>query len=217
MSARAQVKKEAQGFTLIEVLIALFIFALIAGVAYASLANVSAAHTKLERADLELGLLQRALNTLELDLRFAVPRAARGAYQPQEPALRGDATSLFFGTTRVQSSLQGPRLEAVRVRHRFLSERWFRAQFTALDLAPNTQEAERLLMKTLSSVSIQYIDHTLRPQPQWPPADASGDQKLLDTLPRAIELRFNVENYGPVRRLILVADAPPPPALRDEP
>jgi type II secretion system protein J len=117
----------------------------------------------------------------------------------------------------VQSGIQGPRLEAVRVRHRFLGERWFRAQYAALDLAPATPDLERLLMNSLSGVSIQYIDHALRPQSQWPPANANADPVMLDTLPRAIELRFTVENYGAVRRLILIADAPPPTALRDEP
>jgi general secretion pathway protein J len=212
----ARFLRHTRGFSLLEVLIAVAIFALIASVAYASLARMAAAESRLERVQNELETLQRALNNLELDLRHAVPRSARGAYQNSEAALRGDATSLIFGSTRVQSTANGPRLEPVRVRHRFVSDRWFRAQFTALDLAPATAELDRMVLNKISATSIRYFDHALQPQTQWPSPIAAGDPTLLDTLPRAIEIQFQLEGYGRVRRLMLVTDAPPPLPLRDE-
>ena len=79
--------KHSRAFTLLEMVVAIGIFAVIAVVSYASLNrfldNSSVLETELEK----LRQLQLAFSLLEQDMRFISPRIVRNAYGDPEPLL----------------------------------------------------------------------------------------------------------------------------------
>lgn len=205
----------SKGFTLLEILVAVAIFAVVMVLAYGGLNAIIRVQTAVGSEQGQLQQLEFAINRFERDLRHVLARTARAEYGATEPAVLGDRTNLVFSTTIVSASESGPQRRAVRVRHEFSSERWLRRQFGALDIAPATTQRSNLLFTDFSSASLAYMDYNLVLGDRWPPQGADSDTLSPDTLPRAIELRLQTRQWGEIRRLILLREQPEPPGLPD--
>ena len=79
----------SHGFTLVEMLVAVAIFALASALAYGGLSALTRARSQLEQQNERLGRLQFAIGLIERDLRSAAPRAVRDNYGAPLPALSG--------------------------------------------------------------------------------------------------------------------------------
>jgi general secretion pathway protein J len=197
------------GFTLLEILVAISIFAILAVLAYGGLNSIVRAQLGLRVAQTELNTLDLALSRFEKDLRQALPRAARGAYGTEEAALVGDSSNLSLSTLSLAAAANGPALRAVRVRHAFAAGRWLRAEAAALDVAPNTPESARLQLDGFNNARLRYLDNALIEQSQWPPVNASQNGLSPNSLPRAVELRIDTKAFGEVRRVIALNSVAP--------
>ena len=197
------------GFTLLEVMVAVAIFAVLAAMAYGGLNSVVRAQIAVRESSDALNTLARALAHFEKDLAQAYSRSARGAYGSLEPALVGDSNSLSVTTMVITASATGPSASPVRVRHTLAQARWLRAQSAALDLAPSTPETARLILDDFSGASLRYLDAQLLEHDRWPPANAVREGATLDSLPRAVELRLTSRRFGEVRRLIALSEVRP--------
>jgi general secretion pathway protein J len=203
--ARANTTNRADsGFTLLEVMVAVALFAILAAVAFGGLTAIARAQVAVKGKTQALDQLSFALSRIEKDLAQALPRSIRSAYGQPEAALVGDAASITVSTLVLASDGQ-PSLTAVRVRHSWGNSRWLRSQFLGLDLAPSTPESARLVLTGFNSVKLSYFDAQLREFERWPPPNRADLPQ--DTLPRAVELRFKDDNVGEIRRLFFVSDA----------
>jgi general secretion pathway protein J len=210
--------QRTRGFSLIEVMIAVAIFAVVAAIAYRGLGSVVRTRAALQETEQKLHSLTRALNLLEKDLSQAQMRSIRSGAGVLEPALLGDASSLRVSTLAVAAASAGVHFAPVRVQHVFGPNRWLRSSRAVLDAAPNTAESTRIQLESVSRVELSYFDQNLQPSGVWPPAAARNDPNFdLDTLPRAVELRFTVPGAGQIRRLILISDALPEQERPNEP
>lgn len=194
------------GFTLLEIMVAIAIFAVLAVAAYAGMNSIVRAQSAVRESSAALDALSRALARFEKDLTQAYNRSARGAYETLEPALVGDSNSLTVTTMAIIASATGPSASPVRVRHTLAAGRWLRTQTAALDLAPNTPESTRLILDDFSGVRLRYLDAQLIEHDRWPPANAALASTSPDTLPRAIELRFTSKRFGEIRRLLALSE-----------
>ena len=206
----------AKGFTLLEILVAVAIFAVVMALAYGGLNAIIRVQSGLGAEQAQLQQLEFALNRFERDLRHILARSARAEYGAVEPAVLGERSTLVFSTTIVSASEAGPQRRAVRVRHEFTPEKWLRRQFGALDLAPNTDKRDNLLFTDFNSASLSYMDYNLVAGDLWPPQGAGSDTLSPDTLPRAIELRIQTRQWGEIRRLILLREQPEGPPIADD-
>ena len=101
-----------QGFTLLELLISLVIFSLIAAMAYGALNNILIARSQTEAKVQKLYQLQMALTLMERDVEQAVDRPARDGYGDEKPALVGNEYGdylLEFTRTGWLNPLNSPR------------------------------------------------------------------------------------------------------------
>lgn len=199
----------SSGFTLLEIMVAVAIFAVLAAMAYGGLNSVVRAQIAVRESSDALNTLARALAHFEKDLAQAYSRSARGAYGSFEPALVGDSNSLTVTTMVITASATGPSAAPVRVRHSLAQARWLRVQTTALDLAPATPETARLILDDFSGASLRYLDAQLLEHDRWPPANAGQEGASPDRLPRAVELRLTSTRFGEVRRLIALSEVRP--------
>lgn len=192
------------GFSLIELLVALVIFATMAGIAYTGLSAVTRTHAALDLRERDLDGVGRALAMVERDLRAVARRPVRGSDGQRLPALLGQANRIelsSYGRGRAAGADLGlvERIGYGRDGDGLHRERW-----PVLDRSQRSQPDRRLLIAQALPPRWRYLDAGNRWQSQWPPPNDAGTQAL----PRAVEVVIAHPRLGEVRRLVEL-----PPAL----
>lgn len=205
------VSRPSSGFTLLELLVALAVFAALAAAAYGGLAQIARTRAALAAQQDRFAAVTRAVGTLERDLRQAVARPVRGNDGALLPALVGRAdgvelTRLGFANPRAE-----PRSNLQRVVHALDNRRLLRGRYAVLDRAPNSAPATATLLDQVDGLRLRYLGRDGVWRERWPATtvtDAAGD------MPRAIEFRIVMGDFGEIRRVVELP-APLPPAAPD--
>lgn len=186
------------GFTLVELLVAVLVFGLLAAAAYAGLNGLSrSAGTLGQRAD-QLAELQRAVAGLDQDLRQLVSRAAAGTDGGIRPALAGEPTAWRgHRAGRWSPTPGGVTLQTVAwscLDNGRLQRRG--APGAAADLGSADDPLARTHAIGCRDLRIRYRDSAGQWSSRWP-VGARPEQ-----LPSAIEYILDTENFGEIRRLV---------------
>src|SRR3954449_12151138 len=133
-----------RGFTLVELLVALTIFAILSGFAYRSLAAMLDARERLRDDSRKWRDVAVFVSRLERDLGSILPRNARGAsgaiLSPVSSTISTQSDGEGLAITRSGSPLQeGPLASPQRVGYRLREGRVERLSWTALDAAPREE------------------------------------------------------------------------------
>ena len=86
---------KAQGFTLLEVLIALSLFAVLSAMAFGGLNQLLGQHQQLQKRQHRFVDLQSTIQVLERDFSQIEPRSIRDAFGDAQAALQGNSTPEF--------------------------------------------------------------------------------------------------------------------------
>ncbi|MDZ3832779.1 MAG: type II secretion system minor pseudopilin GspJ [Sphingopyxis sp.] len=202
---RAPKGGEAQcGFTLVEMLVALSLFAAIAaigvGLLRASVDTQDAVQQRLKA----MGGVNRLRAVMANDLAQAVPRPTRGQAGEALPAFAGSASGFAFVHAGAGAAAGGPRPAVERVGYALAGGEWRRAVQPMLDgTALGEGDA---IARQVTAAQLRYRDAEGNWGDSW--TSDPGDR-----LPRAVELRLTREGRAPLVLFFLVAPAPvPPPA-----
>lgn len=194
-------KASANGFTLVEMLVALSIFAAIAamgvGLLRSSIDTQDAVQGRLQA----MGGVNRLRAVMANDLAQALPRATRGPSGEAVPAFIGTSTGFAFVHAGAGGSDAG-RPDIERVGYAMMGNEWRRASQPMLD--GTALGAGDRLVDDIAAVAVRYrsIDGS------WSDTWASGAD---DRLPRAVEVRLTRRGRAPLTMLFLTAPTPPPP------
>jgi len=194
------------GFALLELLVALAIFAVIAAVAYRGIASVTQARENIAAHALRLKEVQLAVAMMERDLRQAAARPIRGAYGEVLPALVGARSQLELSCYGFGSAYNEKRSLLDRIGYAHGGGELARLSYPVLDRAPQTQVARRPLLDGVQAMRLRYLDPANRWLESWPPVDRTADPQAL---PRAVELVLRLDDYGEIRRVVELVDFPP--------
>ncbi|MFU8877245.1 MAG: type II secretion system minor pseudopilin GspJ, partial [Wenzhouxiangellaceae bacterium] len=186
----------ACGFTLVEVLVAVLVFGLLAATAYTGLNAMIAATGDLRQRSVEFTELQRTVARLDLDLRQVVSRTGLDGQGRTLPALLGDRQSLL--------ARRAGRINPGRLAHSSLLQfRWqsgvqgpVRETWGAVDDDPGTTPFARQTQDAITAIEFRYLDASGSWHAQWP---AGGPPEQL---PVAVEYVLQSPRFGPIRRLI---------------
>lgn len=188
-----------RGFTLLEVIVTLAIFSLLALSTWQLLDQVMRSDNRLDLHATQLRSLQRALSILERDL-----VQARHLPLADDPSHSQAMVSQPNGLALVRGGWRNPRDSArsdlLQVNHSWLNGQWLR-ETKSLTSAPESEQGAgnvQTLMQDVELVGLSFIDDNGEAHPFWP----SGSERL--TLPTAIELQLNAPGYPDIRRLILL-------------
>jgi len=188
-----------QGFTLVELMVSLMIFGIIAAGGVSLLAfSVRAQASAQARLD-GMAEVRRLASALTGDLAQAVPRisrAANGDYVPafQGTAGAGDAPFLTLVRSGWSNSGNAPRSSLQKVAYRLNGDAIERAAYPAPD--GSEPQPAAVLITGVGKVSLRYrIDNDW--QADWAPT-------RVDALPRAVELVIVPKNGPEIRQLFLV-------------
>ena len=204
--------KLPHGFSLIELLVALAVFAAMAAMAWGGLNSIAHTRADLAREEDDFRGLMRAVATLDRDLHEAVVRSVRGNYGEAVPAFIGAADRVEFtrlGFANPQAEL---RSNLQRVRYALDGDKLDRGLYAVLDRAPGTQAQITVLRERVGGFRLRYLDAQQRWREVWPEPDGNAENGTNAALPRAVEVRIQTADYGEVTRLIeLVSDWPSTP------
>lgn len=206
MRARAH----ARGFTLLELMIAIAIFALLSLGTYRMLESVLHSDAATRAQEQSLRELARAFWTLERDLAQISPRPVRDAYGDERNAFLGepaaeDAAVAFELTRSGWRNPSGlPRSQLQRVRWRLAGTTLERVYWVVLDQAIDSQPRVQRVLEGVSALELRFLDQDGVWQNQWPPDPEQKPRRL----PQALELKLQHRRYGELSRLLRLPDAP---------
>lgn len=197
------------GFTLLELLVAMAIFAIIGALAMGGLNAVLAQDNLVKAQMARLGQVQRAVRLLSTDLANVQPRFVRDAIGDccETPLVAGEVDSLVRLTRSGWSNPAGlPRGTLQRVQYRLEDEALIREYLPVLDPGSLVMEPRReTLLDNVREVRLYFFDPAgvQGGNPwleQWPPLRDAGTGS--GALPPAIRLVLDLPDWGEIERII---------------
>lgn len=196
------------GFSLIELLVAVAIFAAASVMAYSGLAAITRTREQLGAEQQQFSHVERSAALLARDLGSVVERPIRDTNGAKVAAMVGDAQRIEFtriggqgAPSQVGSALQ-------RVSYFVNAEAFKRARYLVLDRAPDSVPLARTLDAHVDQVVFRYLDHNGAWHSRWPPGQGNDPAAL----PRAVEFRLQFKSLGEIRRIIAMPSKPEPAA-----
>jgi general secretion pathway protein J len=198
-------RRDQHGLTLIELLIATAVFAMVGVMVYGALFSVLDSRKATDRQAQRLAAVQYAVTRLTDDLRQVVDRPVR-AQVPTEGAPLFTPTDGVRVLTLTRGGRPNPanqlRSSLARV-HWVLDEddRLLRAVGVHADTLPGSSPQRRLVLKDVESVELRFLDAGSRWQERWPPLNTAAG---TIPLPSAVEFTLNLADWGEIVRLVPV-------------
>jgi general secretion pathway protein J len=195
----------SSGFTLVEVLVAVAIFALAAGLALGGMNAITRGRAQLDAELQRLAALQFAIGLLERDLRGAALRPVRAGFGPPRAALEGRSDYLELSRYGAVGALAQSQPDIARIGYQLDGDRLLRLRYPVLDRSPSTLPAIEPLLDRIERIEWRYLGPRGSPiLDRWPPLRGGTE------LPRAIELRLQLADLGDIRRVFELPSSGPP-------
>jgi len=195
---RAPAMVACDGFTLLELLVALSIFGLLAAMSYSGLQAVLEQQSHTEQAAYRLGELQKVYLVMQRDIEQIVPRTVRDEFgDAQLPLIGGDALQLTRGGWRNPAGRQRSTLQRVGYAYDD-DEQLVRYSWSVLDRAQDSEPLQQPLIEDVERMGLRYLDGNDEWREEWPDAVAAIDADPADApaLPKAIEVTLDHKTFG---------------------
>lgn len=197
--------RREKAFTLIEVLVSMAIFGVLALLAYLTLAqtidNAADLNARMDR----LQSIQRTMRHLSHDLMSAAPRPVRDplgdSYMPA--VMVSTANDFLLAVTHGGWSNPAglPRSTLQRSVYKLEEDKLVRAHYTVLDSTYANDLVSTQLLDGVERLEFRMIRENGDVSLQWPPQGA-GNPVLR---PRAVEIVLTMTDEGEIRRIVEVA------------
>ena len=205
------------GFTLLEMIVVLGIFAILGLVSSQITSRVVNNFAVLNERGARLAEIHRAMGVMQRDIMQLVDRPVLDQLGDPQPPFELSATgSLTFTRQGWQNPLQRPRSNLQRVAYSVGDDKLFRAYWVTLDQAPDSEPVSQTVLKDVSSVEFFAIDGAGNERSFWPPspgapvaatvpnvANGTGSAAIADPTRTlvAVLVRIELEPFGQLERV----------------
>jgi general secretion pathway protein J len=194
-----------RGFTLLELLVAIMIFAIMSALAYGALRQALDTREHADKQAQRLAEVQKAMTILSRDIEQAISRPVRDPYSAELPAMQGGGLSsslLELTRTGWRNPAAFTRSNLQRVSYQLSDSQLLRHSYAQLDRAFDSAPDETPLLGAVKSVTVRFLNVDNQWLQYWPPA--GNEDKMQRQLPKALELVIELEDWGSFKRILPV-------------
>lgn len=196
-----------KGFTLIEILIALTVFAVLATITSSSLYYAFTTRTLVNAQADRLNSLQLAISLIQQDTIQAIERPIRGNEMRLFPAFIGQTHYLELtrdGTINPQSIEKRSTLERIALVCE--EDKLMRRTWPSLDSNDRNTHEDKILLDNLKECHFNYLNQNLQSLPEWREQALTQNQRK-EPLPKAIQLNITLKDWGEMNYLFIIPGA----------
>ncbi|CEK10852.1 GspJ family T2SS minor pseudopilin variant LspJ [Legionella hackeliae] len=195
------------GFTLIEILIALTVFAILATATSSMMYYAFNTRARVNQQANRLNMVQLALLIIERDISQAIPRAVYGNEMHLFPAFVGQPQ--YFELTRLgfeNPHSQEKRSNLQRIAYLCHDNQLLRRIWPTLDSTNRDHYEDRILLDNLIACRFSYLNHNLQVLPEWRENAIQQNQKA-EPLPKAIQFNLTLKDWDKMSLLFIIPEA----------
>ena len=192
---------KSRGFTLLEILVAIAIFSIMAVFAYSTLQQVLSTNQHLQKQADELAQLQFLFGRFLEDVAQLTQRSIRDEFGATEPALMGSSQILKLTRSGWENPLESKRSNLQRVEWILEGKTLYRQYWTVLDRTRFNQPIKTALLKEIEMLEFRYLDSNNVWQKEFPPKPPA------QTTIKAVEMSFSLKNWGKLNRIVETTQA----------
>ncbi len=201
-------KRFHNGFTLIEVLVAMAIMALIGAGAMSILNSATRTSDKIRIDGSRLNEVQRAFLFISNDMQQLSVRQVRDEYGEKVPSMKSDLQSSapFIRLTRLgrRNPAQLNRSNLEHLVYTLEDKVLLRTSYTFADGMAENMGLKRPVLKDVESMKISFFDGESW-HDYWPLSD-DGSEGGPQLLPVAVKMSLELTDYGIIERLYAISD-----------
>lgn len=194
-----------RGFTLLELLVAIAIMALIGVMSWQVLSTVLHAREISDSRLKRLDDVQRCLRIMESDWQQVIVRPVTDELGGMQPSV---VTTPESGVEFTRSGWLNPmhehRSELIRIRYVLRQQALHRLSWNLLDRAPGAKPHDVVLLRDVGPMEIKLLDDSNLWQSTWPSAADAQKSARDQSLPRAVDWHFTVAGFGELRKVIVL-------------
>ena len=187
------------GFTLVELLVALAVFATMAALAYGGLNSIARTRGDLAKQEDRFRDLTRAIDMLNRDIGESVARPVRGANGQEIPAIIGTSEQVEITRLGFANPQAEQRSNLERVLYEVDANTMKRGRYAVLDRAQDTTPTMSDLNVAVDDIRLRYLNTDGRWLDAWPPQQATYP---MTALPRAVQWTIESRDYGELQGVI---------------
>lgn len=196
------------GFTLLELLVAVAVFAILSSMAYGGLRNVIDNSQQTELSMQRLQQVQLAMLKISRDFTQLSQRNIRDEYgNSSNYIMAGEGSDVFIefsrGGRRNPAQLQRSHLQ--RVAYKLEENALSRLHWPHLDRTQEMQAYESVLLEDVENASIRFLDNSNEWHNEWPPLSATGQPGDAAAVLSAIEFTLELQDWGELVRIFQVS------------
>jgi general secretion pathway protein J len=194
-----------RGFTLVELLVAMAIVAIVGVMALGGLSEVINQQTIARERSERWREVQLAMRIVAQDLAQMHPRPTREelgeSYQPSLLAGPNGQFALEFSRGGWTNPAGFPRGTVLRVAYDWEGEQLVRFHWPVMDRTLSTPPVRNELLSGVENVEVRFLDAAGQWHVDWPPLEMTGPQRFV-ARPRAIEFTVELGDFGRIWRLV---------------
>jgi general secretion pathway protein J len=194
-------RHKQQGFTLLEVLIAVFIFTLVAIIMTHALSIVFHSDAATETRTNRLAELQMATLLFSRDTEQIINRPTVDAKGATRNSLEGYTTRVTFthgGLANPNGVMNRSTLQ--KTSYSFEGGALYRQVWPVLDAVQTTLPKKRKLLSGVTELHFDYLDYRGLFHNTWPPAEQTKQMSF----PRALRITMTLEHWGKLSLLYAI-------------